>query len=97
MDAALPSHVPPAFDAPHPLDAWRIANHLTVAELALRIETSDVAAGRYCRGRIPQPRPMANIVRETHGEVTPNHIYQWAWMKAGIQPDPPMRLSGGGA
>lgn len=48
---------------------------LTQLEYGKRIDSSQQAVARYCKGRIPSRAVMTRIYYESGGQVTPNDFY----------------------
>ena len=58
------------------LSIWRKAQGLTLAEVAERVDVTEVTLSRYERGeRIPAREIMPKIVEATGGAVQPNDFY----------------------
>lgn len=75
------------------LKEWREEVGRTVADVAEELGVTRQAVGNYERGRLPGADVLANIVRMTAGEVTPNdwlELHELAPL-AFAEPDGPVR------
>lgn len=80
------------------LEDWREQQKLSVAQLGRLIGTAGVSAGRYCRGRVPDPKIVIAIYRATGGQVMPNDLYDLPVLNAAgrCAPLPPDALVASG-
>ena len=70
LDLALPSA--------HPLRWWRLAQKLSVDDLAALPETSAASISRIERGRQhPRPAMMRRLIEIANGGLTATNFYEW--------------------
>ena len=65
------------------LNEWRLAEKLSISELARLLEKPQRTISRYCNGeQIPRTSEMVGIYVTTKGAVDPNSFYPLPDLKA---------------